>query len=149
MKSRRQISSGGIIFRVRNHQPEVVLIARRNSTIWCLPKGMLEQDETPEITAKRETKEETGLDGDILEKLGEINYWYYSREDQSRISKTVHFYLFEFKGGNEREHDSEADEVKWFSPEDAVRVLSYGNEKELMKKALALISTKYSEMQTN
>ncbi|MFQ5762180.1 MAG: NUDIX hydrolase [Candidatus Bathyarchaeia archaeon] len=147
----RQISSGGIVFRFQNGRPMVTLVSRLGGRVWCLPKGLVEKNETPEETAVRETKEETGLDGRLLEKIGEIQYWYYAREDRARIFKTVHFYLLQFQGGNEEFHDSEVDQVRWYPVEEASQKLTYKNERDIMGKAIPLITEKYAipEKQTS
>jgi len=100
-----------------------------------LPKGLVEANETPEATAVRETREETGLKGRPVGKLGEIEYWYYSRKDRTPIFKTVHFYLLEFVSGSEADHDYEVDEVRWFTLGEAVNILAYKNEKDMVIKA--------------
>ncbi len=105
-----------------------------------MPKGLVEANETPEETAIRETREETGLVGKPLGKIGEINYWYYSRRDEVRIFKTVHFYLLEFVSGSVADHDFEVDEVRWFPLEEAIGILAYKNEKEMAMKAGEMLS---------
>jgi 8-oxo-dGTP pyrophosphatase MutT (NUDIX family) len=129
-KTQRVVSSGGVIFRVVNGQFEVALISRRR--VWCLPKGLIEKGETAEMTALREVGEETGLEGEIVEKIGEINYNFFRGK---RILKTVHFFLLKHVGGSVRDHDSEADRVKWFRTSEAFRVLTYVNERNVLRKA--------------
>jgi len=123
-----QVSSGGIIFRKVNETFEVALISRttqRGEKVWCLPKGIVEKRESPEEAALREVKEETGLEGKVIKKLGDISYWYYSKEDGARIHKRVHFYLLEFIRGSTEEHDFEVEEVRWFPVREAIDRLAY------------------------
>jgi 8-oxo-dGTP pyrophosphatase MutT (NUDIX family) len=86
-------------------------------------------------TALREVREETGITGRILEKLGEIQYEFYSKQDRYRIFKTVHFYLLEYLFGNEQDHDDEADEARWFSIDEAEKHLTHPNELAVLQKA--------------
>jgi len=134
------VSSGGVIFRKVDSGFEVALVSRRN--IWCLPKGLIEANETAEEAALREVKEETGLIGEIVGKIGKINYSFFRKQP---YFKTVHFYLLKFVGGSMDAHDSEMDKVKWFPVSDAVKVLTYVNERKIMRKALKMIES-FSQM---
>jgi len=114
------------------------VIARTNTRgkkVWCLPKGKVEKGESPEETATREVREETGMSADIIKKLGSINYWFVSPEDKSKVYKTVDFYLMEYKSGSPREHDWEVEEVKWLDIDTAVKIMEYPSEREMMLKA--------------
>ncbi len=95
----------------------------------------METGESLEETALREVREETGITGRILEKLGEIKYEFYSKQDQYRIFKTVHFYLLVYLSGNENDHDDEADEVRWFPIAEAEKHLTHPNELWILQKA--------------
>jgi len=128
------VSSGGVIFRNANGDFEVALVSRRN--IWCLPKGLIEENETAEEAALREVQEETGLKGEIVSKIGEVSYSFFRKQ---RYFKTVHFYLLRFVGGSMEAHDSEMERVKWFPIADAIKVLTYVNEKKIMNKASEIL----------
>lgn len=136
---KREVSAGGVVFRKRDSSLEVALTSRQQGQVWCLPKGLVEKGESREQTALREVKEETGLQGKIVEKIGEISYWYQSREERARIAKTVHFYLLECVGGNTEEHDFEVEEVRWFLLEEAKTVLTYRSERETVGKAESIL----------
>lgn len=117
----------------------VLLISRKKEKnsdkkeIWCLPKGKIENNETPEQAAIREVKEETGLKAEIKEKVGKINYWYY-KEKRVRCSKTVHFYIMNFSGGEANNQSYEVEEVKWFGINKALANMAYKKEKEIVEK---------------
>jgi len=129
-ETRRVVSAGGVIFRVVNDEFEVALISRRR--VWCLPKGLIEKGETAEEAALREVREETGLEGEIVEKIGKINYNFFRGK---RYSKTVHFFLLKCVGGSIRNHDFEADKVEWFPTSRVLRILTYVNERKIFEKA--------------
>ena len=140
--TKRRISSGGIVFRAVGATHEVALIRVTRSggdEAWALPKGWVEKGEDLERAAVREVREETGLEAKILRKLGEITYDFYSKADRSPVSKTVHFFLLEYLNGETDDHDDEVEEARWFPIEDAVRTLTYKNERAILEKAALLI----------
>src|SRR5579863_5067392 len=114
IKSRREVSAGGLIWRRRaDGSVSVVLVRPAGRSTWVLPKGHLEQGETVAQAATREAREESGLTVGKIEPLGEISYVYSSRERDSatvtRIFKRVHFFLMQHTGGDPSAHDSETD----------------------------------------
>ena len=139
--SRREISAGCVVFRKSGALAEVVLIQPRDRTAWALPKGLIEYGESPQTAAKREAREETGLSGDILAKIGTIKYSYIAKWENppARVFKIVTFYLLRFTGGDPSQHDLEVQRVEWFSIEEAIRNASYAQEREVIRKAQSLI----------
>lgn len=138
---RHSISSGGVVFRSvgATHEVALIRVARADGRAWALPKGWVEKGEDLEQTAVREVREETGLQAKVLRKLGEITYEFYSKPDRSRVLKTVHMFLLGCLGGDTAEHDDEVEEVRWFTLDEAVRTLTYKNEREMLEKAIGLI----------
>ena len=132
---KNQVSSGGVIFRKHNNTVEIAMVAIKGGNVWCLPKGLIDKGEVPEKTALREVSEETGLSGRIIEKLGEITYWYYIKNDNAKCRKTVHFFLMEYLSGDIADHDWEVDTVSWFMIEDALKQAKYKGEREMIMKA--------------
>ena len=131
----RQTSSGGVIYRKNGSVGEVALICVRGGRFWCLPKGLIDKGETPEMTAVREVREESGLSGRILDKLGEINYWYYIQGKNAKCRKTVHFFLMEYISGDTGQHDEEVDEAAWFPLDVALEKISFKGDRSILEKA--------------
>ncbi|OGW45255.1 MAG: hypothetical protein A2Y66_06030 [Nitrospirae bacterium RBG_13_41_22] len=128
------VSSGGVIFKSHDDIIEIALVAVKGGNVWCLPKGLIDKGEAPEKTALREVAEETGLTGRIIEKLGEITYWYYIKEENAKCRKTVHFFLMEYEGGDVLNHDWEVGNASWFPIDEALKKVSYKGEKEILEK---------------
>ncbi len=117
--------------------------AGRPEGLWALPKGRLDEGERPEETALREVAEETGAHGRSLGKLGDVRYVYTWAElaDGERIFKVVSFFLVRYEGGRlgdlPEAFRHEVAEVRWLPLEDAPRLLAYGGERDMARKALA------------
>lgn len=112
--------------------------AGKKEGVWALPKGLIDPGEKPEETALREVAEETGAHGRSAGKLGDVKYVYTWAGE--RIFKIVSFYLVRYSGGRlgdvPPEHRHEVAEVRWLPLEDGPRLLAYGGEREMAKKAL-------------
>ena len=140
MRTVREISCGGVVYRVREGTTEVVLI--RVGRRWCLPKGQVEKGEKLKDTALREVREETGLRGVIVTSIGDISYWFTGKNNDNetiRISKRVHFYLMDCAGGDVSQHDHEVEEARWFPIADAADWLSHRTERDMVAKAAAYL----------
>jgi 8-oxo-dGTP pyrophosphatase MutT (NUDIX family) len=133
----RAVSAGGVVYRRGQDGVEVVLCGRTTEGIWGLPKGTPDADESLEETAVREVGEETGLCVAIEVKIGTIEYWF--TRQGVRYHKFVHHYLMVATGGSLEDHDWEYDKVGWFPLEEACKTLSYANEVNVVRKAVALI----------
>jgi 8-oxo-dGTP pyrophosphatase MutT (NUDIX family) len=138
----KRVSSGGVIYRTSDNGAEVVLVLVKGGRAWCIPKGEIDKGEDPPATALREVREETGLTGEILNKLGHISYWYFIKDEMIRVHKTVHLYLLAFVAGSIDDHDDEVDEARWCPIADAIELLSHRSEKEIMQKAKMIIETR-------
>lgn len=106
---------------------------RRGDLAWGLPKGAIEPGEAPEAAAIREVLEETGLEADIEDSLGEIRYFYVW--EGVRVRKAVHFYLMRATGGDVSMHDKEMEEVRWFPLARAKSRATYKGEREVLARA--------------
>jgi len=139
VETERQISAGGVVFRKKGRVIEVALISTKGGKVWGLPKGGVEEGENLARTAHREVKEETGLDGRILKNLGHIEYFFTFKDEEGegvkRYFKIVYFFLMEYAGGDVFEHDKEVVDCKWFPIDEALKLMRYEDEREIIKKA--------------
>ena len=140
MRTRAEVSAGGVVFRQGPDGTELVLASRRTKKgdlAWGLPKGLIEPGEESSVTAVREVREETGLEAVIEEDLGEISYFYVW--EGVRVRKAVRFFLMRATGGDVADHDHEMEEVRWIPLEEALRAASYKSEKEVLEAAAPIL----------
>ncbi len=130
-------SAGGVVHRRGEGGIEVVICGRLGDGVWGLPKGTPHDGESLEETAAREVSEETGLEVQIAEKIGVVEYWF--ARTGVRYHKWVHHYLFEATGGNTDSHDLEYDMVEWRPIENALKTLTFKNESDMLEKAREII----------
>jgi ADP-ribose pyrophosphatase YjhB (NUDIX family) len=132
-----EVSAGGLVI---DHSGKNGLLIGRidhkdasgKRILWSLPKGHIEEGETPEQAALREVAEETGIESAIERSLGVIDFWFMA--GGKRIHKTVHHYLFRETGGLLAPQESEVDEVGWFPLAEIVDRLAYPDEKKLIAR---------------
>jgi 8-oxo-dGTP pyrophosphatase MutT (NUDIX family) len=130
----REFSAGGVVLRSMSGQPFVAVVRVRDE-ILALPKGHPDGDESPAEAAQREVREETGLEAELIEKLGDVRY-HYMRGGQ-RVSKRVEFFLFRYRSGNLEDHDQEVEEALWVPLAEAPELLAYKGEREMAVAALS------------
>jgi 8-oxo-dGTP pyrophosphatase MutT (NUDIX family) len=148
MHAVREVSSGGVIYRRHAGATEIALIRVRNR--WGLPKGHVEEGESVDQTAVREVREETGLEGRVSRKLGDIRYSYRDKVttgEPIRIYKRVSFYLLRYLKGDVRDHDHEVDEARWFPIEEAIKNLKFASERKMVQRALAVLAPRNTQPQ--
>ncbi len=116
------VSSGAVVYRkpAANHI-EVLLLYRRASNSWHLPKGTQELGESLETTATREVKEETGVEVLLCDYLGSLPSVF--KRNGEQIEKTTHYFLAEPLEVQTEKHDAEHDEVSFVAIETALRRL--------------------------
>jgi 8-oxo-dGTP pyrophosphatase MutT (NUDIX family) len=130
-----ETSYGGVVVR---GDEVLVIVPRGRRRVLGLPKGGMNPGETPQQTAAREVREETGVTVTVGERLGQVDYTY--RRGGRPIAKTVHFYLCAFEGGDTADHDHEVDDALWMPLADARRRLSYPGERRMIEHALSVLA---------
>ena len=136
----REFSAGGVLVKVVRGRPMLAAIRPRGKQagLWALPKGKIDPGERPEQTAVREVREETGVEGTLVEKLGDVKYTY-TRRGGERVFKIVSFYLLRAGRGRLGEIEErmriEVAEARWLPLDEAPRLLAYGGERQMAAKA--------------
>lgn len=133
----RTFSAGGAVFKATEGGPEWLLIKPKGTERWQLPKGMIEKSESAKNAAVREVYEETGIKGEIVEKLGDIKFFFVLKGE--RIFKQVTFYLMKHISGKPTifpEAEKEIAEVRWVPTNEALESLSFKDERGIVEKGL-------------
>ena len=140
----REFSAGGIVVRrLRGRSWFAAIRPQGRGDTWALPKGLVDPGESPAETAVREAAEETGLEVRLETKLGDVRY-VYTRRNGERVFKVVSFYLLRYRRGRIGElppgMELEVAEARWLPLEEGPRLLAYGGEKEMARKAIKVLA---------
>ena len=137
-----QVSAGGVAFRFTDSQPEVAIVCMKPKLRWQLPKGIVDEGESTELTAVREVREEAGVETERRGLIETIEYWYRSMKNGKpiRFHKFVHFYLLEYRSGDVSDHDHEVQEARWVSFDVALEMLEFKSERDVVEKAREMIA---------
>lgn len=124
---KKEKSCGTII--IENNK---VLLIQQTDNAWGFPKGHVENNETEQETAIRETKEETNLDVEIISnKKYIINY-----KISNEIDKEVVFFLAKKTSDKIKKQDEEIKNIKWVDLNQAFDIITYKNTKDIYKEVL-------------
>lgn len=129
MNLKKEKSCGCII--IKNNKVLLVYEKRRN--FWGFPKGHMEDGETEIETALREVKEEVGLEVEIDEQKRYILNYIIKDE----IDKTTVLYIATPKNEEIVMQESEIENAKWCSFEEALETLTFDDWKEMFRKVIA------------
>src|SRR5215211_6358669 len=132
-----QVSAGGVAFRWKGSEPEIAIVSVKPKLRWQLPKGIVDADESPQEAAVREVREEAGVETDLIKLIETIEYWYRSVKNGKpvRYHKFVHLYLMEYRSGEVTDHDHEVEESRWVSIDEALQMLEFKGERDVVERA--------------
>ncbi|MGJ4948268.1 NUDIX domain-containing protein [Bradyrhizobium sp. HKCCYLS20291] len=120
------VAAGGIVLR-REQPPRIAVVRLRKRDEWVLPKGKLDDGETPRDAAKREVLEETGHKVTVHEFLGTLVH------DTGTRSKVVHYWRMEAAGEASQPLMDDVRAVDWLPLDAAVERLSRDHEKTFLE----------------
>ncbi|MGE3801328.1 MAG: NUDIX hydrolase [Candidatus Kapaibacterium sp.] len=135
---KRKVAAGGIVIRSINNVKQAILVQHHHKG-WGFPKGHVEQGESFEQTALREVEEETGVLAVIVAKLPPTHYQFTNSKGQE-IDKTVHWFLMEYQGIGHQTHAHEVADVQWVSLGEVFGILSFDNDRVLLRDAEEILS---------
>jgi len=119
--------AGAIILNKNNDS--ILLLYRGSKFDWSFPKGHIEEGEDDLNAMIRETKEETGLDVDIIKKLPDLEYKTDKNENVS-----LKFYLVRSSDDKNLKVEFLEDSLEWVEIDKVCEKLSYDNLKEYFDK---------------
>jgi 8-oxo-dGTP diphosphatase len=119
-------AAGGVVLR----DGRVAVVHRPRYDDWSLPKGKLDPGETPEAAALREVEEETGVRARLVRELPPVEY-----RDAKDREKRVRYWLMEVEHDAGFEPNDETDELRWLKPGEAVALLSYERDRDVVAAA--------------
>jgi 8-oxo-dGTP pyrophosphatase MutT (NUDIX family) len=126
-----KIESFGIIpLKQDNGDWKVLLILHKEGSHWSFPKGKADPDEEAIHAAKRELKEETGLD--VVQFLNEEPYveQYQFRSKFDTIQKTVHYFPAVVSGVLHLQEEEIRDAI-WLKLPEAIEHLTFKEAKNI------------------
>jgi 8-oxo-dGTP pyrophosphatase MutT (NUDIX family) len=137
----RIAQAGAITFRFADGAPHILLVrAKKAPDEWIFPKGHLDKDETPEMAATRELKEEAGVRAKPLELIGSLDFQ--SGDEMVQVS----YYLFQYLADVRREEERE---IRWCAYDDALTLLSHRDAARLLEKALPAINSYIADLRSS
>jgi 8-oxo-dGTP pyrophosphatase MutT (NUDIX family) len=135
----REFSAGGVVVRRMRGRSYIAAVRVKDGSLLALPKGHIEPGESGADTAIREVREETGIEGALVEKLDDIRYWY--TRDGARVLKVVSFFLLRYRSGSVRDYQrEEVDGAEWVPLDEAAARLAYSGEKDMARAALSKLA---------
>lgn len=130
-----EVSSGGVVV-FKN----TILLLKKFNGDWVLPKGRLEKGESTKAAAVREVLEESGVKGQILDYIGEVNYKYKNLSKNEMVYKTVHWYLMKTNSMDCVPQKKEGFvNARFVHKDKASQILKYIDEQKIVARGIELI----------
>jgi len=145
LKWKQEISSGGIVYKIENNSVFVLMINPKSRDFgppedyWTWPKGKQDIDgESLQQVATREVHEEGGVNAQIEQELGSVQYFRNWKGDEAM--KFVHYFLMKYIDGDPADHDDEVAKAEWVLLSEADKRLKFNTDKEVFEKAKKFLS---------
>ena len=132
---KKEKSCGAVIYKYVDDKLYILLV-RHNGGHYSFPKGHVEANETEEETAIREIKEETNLDV-VLDTGFRFVNTYSPKKD---VIKDVIYFVAVPTSDKIVVLESELSEIDWYEADKAYDVITYSDDKEILRKACEYIT---------
>ena len=123
-------AAGGVVWRRAGDTIAIAIAHRPRYDDWSLPKGKLDAGEGWEEAALREVEEETGMRCRLGDELEPVTY-----QDRKGRDKVVRYWLMEPVDDTDFVPNDEVDQLRWMAPPEALEILSYPRDRELVQAA--------------
>ena len=123
-------AAGGVVWRRAGDTVAIAVAHRPRYDDWSLPKGKLDRGESWEDAALREVEEEIGIRARLGEELDPVAY-----NDRKGRAKVVRYWLMEPEHEIAFTPNDEVDELRWLAPPEAIELLTYPHDAELVESA--------------
>ena len=133
----KEKSCGAVVYK-KEEETIYFLIEEMKAGHYSIPKGHVENNETEIETALREIKEETNLEVNLDSNFREV----VSYSPYEGCIKDVVFFVAESKTFDMKEQLIEVTSLKWLEPVDAINILTFDSDKEVLRKALKYLGGK-------
>jgi 8-oxo-dGTP pyrophosphatase MutT (NUDIX family) len=134
---KRQFSAGGVVHK----DPNLWLIRKpkenpgfKGNLGWSLPKGLIDEGESVETAALRETAEEGGVEAKIVRKLPTLKI-FFTDEKGEKVMKFITYFAMEWVKDLPEGFGWETAEVKWVTLPEAEQIMEFASEKQLVRYA--------------
>jgi 8-oxo-dGTP pyrophosphatase MutT (NUDIX family) len=130
-------SAGGVVVRGEGEERRVAVVQSQYGT-WVFPKGLIEEGEQPEEAARRELGEETGLRKLVLRQaLGWTEHGF--ERDGKAFRNRIYWFLYKAgpRATMRLDPEEEVQDCGWFTPEQALRLLSHASQRRVLRRALS------------
>jgi 8-oxo-dGTP pyrophosphatase MutT (NUDIX family) len=137
-RSARVPQAGAIAFRKEGDRLTVLLVrSKKDPTIFVFPKGHIDDGETPEQTAVRETWEEAGVTGKLGPRVGAPLEF-----DSGKELVSVQYFVLRATGD---QPSPEGRDKRWLAIDEAIETLVYESSRDKLREAVALLRTDRNE----
>jgi 8-oxo-dGTP pyrophosphatase MutT (NUDIX family) len=117
--------AGGVVVRGDADRRVLLVRAKPAPHDWVLPKGHIERGETPEETARREVREEAGVDAEAVRYVGMLEF---DTPNGKHVRSA--FFLMRFVGSVPPE---DVREVRWATLDEALRLVQFDDTRALIE----------------
>ncbi|MEF9984562.1 MAG: NUDIX domain-containing protein [Oscillospiraceae bacterium] len=130
-------SCGALVIRGKGSDTQLLILKHKYGGHWSFPKGHVENGETEIQTALREVNEETGLTLDLFSGFRQAVEYFPS----PNVKKEVVYFLGYAKNDNIKKQEEEISEIKWVKLDEAHKIVTFKNDKNLINQAKLHLKT--------